>query len=207
MTQYGQFAVGGDATINPLPVSLIYFSAKNVDGDVNLDWATASEINNKGFFVERSLDGENFEQIGEFVNGAGNSKVTLKYASVDYSAFAKTGMTTVYYRLKQIDFDGQFSYSNVAVVSEDDLLGDDVKVYPNPFVSSVGVNIEASSNTPATVNVVDMQGRVISSEVVNVKSGSNYHEVKNLGSLSNGVYFVKVSVNGLSKTTKVTKTN
>jgi hypothetical protein len=116
-------------------------------------------------------------------------------------------MTTVYYRLKQIDFDGQFSYSNVAVVSEDDLLGDDVKVYPNPFVSSVGVNIEASSNTPATVNVVDMQGRVISSEVVNVKSGNNYHEVNNLGSLSNGVYFVKVSVNGLSKTTKVTKTN
>jgi hypothetical protein len=55
MTQYGQFAVGGDATINPLPVSLIYFSAKNVDGDVNLDWATASEINNKGFFVERKL--------------------------------------------------------------------------------------------------------------------------------------------------------
>ena len=207
MNQYGQYAVGGDASINPLPVSLIYFSAKNVSGDVNLDWATASEINNKGFFVERSLDGENFEQIGEFVNGAGNSKVTLKYASVDYSAFAKTGMTTVYYRLKQIDFDGQFSYSNVAVVSEDDLLGDDVKVYPNPFVSSVGVNIEASSNTPATVNVVDMQGRVISSEVVNVKSGSNYHEVKNLGSLSNGVYFVKVSVNGLSKTTKVTKTN
>jgi hypothetical protein len=207
MTQYGQYAVGGDTSVNPLPVSLIYFSAKHVNGDVNLDWATASEINNKGFIVERSLNGENFEQVGEFVKGAGNSRVTIKYADVDFSAFAKTGVSTIYYRLKQIDFDGEFTYSNVVAVSEEDLLGDDVKVFPNPFVSNIGVSIESSASANASVNVIDMQGRVISTETVNVKSGNNYHEIKNLGNLTNGVYFIKVSVNGLSKTTKVTKTN
>ncbi|MCA0425822.1 MAG: GEVED domain-containing protein [Bacteroidetes bacterium] len=206
MTQYGQYGVGGDTLVNTLPVTLVMFKASNAAGDVNLNWATSTEINNKGFFIERSLDGEKFEEIG-FVTGKGNSKTTVNYASVDYNAFARTGLTTLYYRLRQVDFDGAFAYSNVVAVSEEDLLNDEVSVFPNPFVSQVSVNIEASNAGAASVSVLDMQGRVISTESLNVVVGSNYHEIKNLSKLSGGMYFVRVSQGGLSKTIKVTKTN
>ena len=206
MSLYGQYAIGGDTLTNPLPVNMLFFNAKNVNGDVNLNWATASETNNKGFMVERSMDGVNFSDV-IFVNGKGNSKSTSIYTKEDVAAFAKVGASTLYYRLRQVDFDGLLTYSNIVSVSESDLLGEEVKVFPNPFVSTIGVSIESSSASPVTVQVIDMQGRVIATEQLNTKAGSTYHELKNMSSLSNGIYFVKVSMNGSSKTTKVTKTN
>ncbi len=206
MLNYGQYGIGGDTLVNPLPVNMLFFNARNINGDVNLSWATATETNNKGFMVERSINGVDFTDV-VFVEGKGNSKSTTQYGKLDVAAFAKAGAPILYYRLRQVDFDGVFTYSAIAVVNENDVLGDDVKVFPNPFVNNMGVSIESGSVTPVSVQLIDMQGRVISTDQLTTKVGTIYHELKNLSSLANGVYFVKVNMNGSSKTTKVTKTN
>jgi hypothetical protein len=87
------------------PVKLTSFTATAKAADAFLNWTTASEINNKGFDVERSVDGRTFESIG-FVKGAGNSTRMLNYSLTDAKAFEKTPV--MYYRLKQVDFDGNF---------------------------------------------------------------------------------------------------
>ncbi len=206
MTNYGQFAIGGDTLVNPLPVSMLFFNARSVNGNVLLNWATASELNNKGFMVTRSTDGVNFEDV-MFVDGKGTSKVTTVYNSEDKEAFVKAGAATLYYRLRQVDMDGNETFSSIATVNKNDQLGDDVKIFPNPFVSHTGLSIESVSATPVQIEVLDMQGKQLSTESITVKAGSNYHDLKTLANMANGIYFVKVSMNGLTKTTKVTKTN
>ena len=203
-TVFGNFGVGGDSTTNPLPVNMLFFTANNVNGDVQLKWATANEINNKGFAVERSIDGANFKEIG-FVKGNGTTNTTNAYASMDEKAFVQNASTTLYYRLRQVDFDGNYDYSNIVMVNESNMNGDVVSVYPNPFVNTVNVSIQTTEATTAKVELVDMQGRVITTEVVKVANGGAYHEVKGTNNLSSGIYFVNVTVNGVSQTTKVTK--
>ncbi|MDP1726361.1 MAG: GEVED domain-containing protein [Bacteroidota bacterium] len=205
MLNYGQYGIGGDTLVNPLPVNMLFFTARNVNGDVNLNWATATETNNKGFMVERSINGVDFEDM-VFVEGKGNSKSTTQYGKEDVAAFAKAGVPTLYYRLRQVDFDGALTYSSIAVVNENDILGDDIKVFPNPFETNVGVRIESTAGS-ATIQLMDMHGRMISEEKISTKAGTTYYEMKNMSNLAKGVYFVRVSINGAGKTIKVTKAN
>ncbi len=205
MNAYGEFAVGGDTLVNPLPVNMLFFNARNINGDVNLSWATATEANNKGFMLERSINGVDFEDV-IFVEGKGNRKSTTQYSKVDVAAFAKAGVPTLYYRLRQVDFDGVITYSSIAIVNENDLLGDDIKVFPNPFETQVGVRIESAAGS-ATIQLMDMHGRIISEEKINTKAGTTYYEMKNMSNLAKGVYFIRVSINGTGKTIKLTKAN
>ena len=102
-----QFGLGQAPEI-PLPVEMLYFNAK-IDGtDAILEWATASELNNDRFEVERSLDGINYEYIGE-VEGNGTTDLQVVYQFIDIAP--RQGLN--YYRLKQVDYDGAFEYSDV----------------------------------------------------------------------------------------------
>ncbi|MFD2248386.1 SGNH/GDSL hydrolase family protein [Pontibacter ruber] len=101
-----------DPVITPLPVELFDFKGIVAKSGIQLHWKTASETNNAHFNIERSEDGKNFKVIGK-VNGSGNSNTTLAYTFTDKSAH--TG--TLYYRLKQVDFDGQYETSNVIAVN------------------------------------------------------------------------------------------
>jgi hypothetical protein len=206
MTTYGQFGIGGDSLSNPLPVSMLFFNANNVNGDVILKWATANEVNNKGFVIERSTNGNDFQEVS-FVKGSGNTTRTIQYSAIDNKAFIASGSTTLYYRLRQEDFDGSISYSNIVMVDENTQLNDNVAVFPNPFVNSVGVNIQTSVSGSAKVELVDMQGRIIATENVNVSSGTTYYELNTSKQLSTGVYFVNVTLNGVRETIKVSKVN
>lgn len=130
-----------------LPIELSSFSAKVEEGDVKVEWTTATERNNDYFTIERSKDGTNFEEVAR-VDGAGNSTSTLNYRSVDTHPYQGTS----YYRLKQTDFDGETKTFEVVSVSiqENDLL-----VWPNP--ASVGDRINCSGS----FEVYDMSGREI----------------------------------------------
>jgi hypothetical protein len=97
---------------NPLPIELIEFKAKQINKSVELNWITASEKNNAFFTVERSKDGEDWDPVS-FINSQGNSSTHQYYKTYDYSPF--TGNS--YYRLKQSDFDGSYSYSNVILLN------------------------------------------------------------------------------------------
>jgi len=121
------FAVDSSVFSTPLPIELTYFNAKLVNDIVELSWQTLSEINNDFFTIEKSIDARIFETVTT-MNGAGNSNQLLNYATQDPNPFEGYS----YYRLKQTDFDGQYSYSDVRPIyySKNGKLG--YAIFPNP---------------------------------------------------------------------------
>src|SRR5258706_8470510 len=100
----------GSSNSQPLPVEMLFLQAEVINNSsIELTWATAIEVNNSGFQVERSADGQNWAQIG-WVNGNNNSTVQIDYSYNDITVAAGT---RYYYRLKQIDYDGQFEYTDI----------------------------------------------------------------------------------------------
>ena len=126
--------------------------------NVDITWATASEINNAYFDVERSADAESFTSIAK-VAGAGNSEITINYKIIDNNPLAGVS----YYRLKQVDVDSNFTYSDVVSVLDSrirDKSGSD-KGFPY-LITTPSVHIDASgSDVPVIVTVFDISGRMI----------------------------------------------
>ena len=139
-----------------VPVEFTKISASIIQvNNVKVNWTTATEINNERFEIERLVDGENqFIKVGE-VTGAGNSTNSIDYQFIDYSL---ESVGNVIYRVKQIDYDGQFDYSNVVKVNINPEL--DVNVYPNPakgyFVVQAGDVYEELS-----IELLDIRGSVL----------------------------------------------
>ncbi|MCF8430197.1 MAG: T9SS type A sorting domain-containing protein [Bacteroidia bacterium] len=177
------FRISDSWSTSVLPVKFTSFNAIINNNQTNLTWTTASELNNKGFEIERSTDGVNFETVG-FVKGNVNSNRINKYNFID------ANHASAFYRLKQIDFDGKFDYSNVISVQGNDLL---INITPNPFNNILEIN---SNGNLVNVEVLDITGKVVMSETIN---GSK--TTLNTASLNNGVYFVRIS-NGESVVTK-----
>ncbi|AMS25804.1 hypothetical protein AEM51_01065 [Bacteroidetes bacterium UKL13-3] len=195
---------GTDITNNPLPVKLISFTANVESTDVLVSWTTASEQNNKGFEVERSVDGRTFEFAG-FVEGAGNSNQTLNYSLLDNEAFAKTNANILYYRLKQVDVDGNESYSNIVMVSSNTENTNGLSVYPNPFTTDYTVSLTATTDAKATVELFDLQGKQVNVQSKEITKGFNVLQVTNVEALHTGIYFVKVTINGETQVMKLVK--
>jgi hypothetical protein len=144
---------GGEVIVaSVLPVELIAFSAEKFEKYVQLHWVTASETNNRGFEVQRSDDGDQWQEIG-FVNGSGTSTSPQHYDFYDKDpAF---GMN--YYRLRQMDFDGQESYSDIVVVRMDGGQAN-LRFYPNPATAAIeiqGIDLSESN----FIQVVDATGK------------------------------------------------
>ena len=133
-----------------LPVELTDFRVESTGGDNRLTWQTTSEVNNDYFEVERSIDGKTFHPIGQ-VKGNGNSNQLHTYSYWDQEAFNWEN----YYRLKQVDFDGQFEYSQVVRTEQKQAL----RLYPNPTNGLV----EMSSNFKDVryVKVTNMTGKTV----------------------------------------------
>jgi hypothetical protein len=112
-----------------LPITLMYFTAKQNDSQVMLQWATASEKDNEYFSLEKSRDGRQFNEIGR-VAGAGTSTVKLTYQFTDDFPFGGTS----YYRLKQVDLDGTFTYSRIVAVNSEVTAA--LRIYPNPLTQN-----------------------------------------------------------------------
>jgi len=164
----------------PLPIELISFDTKLSGDVVNISWATASEINNEFFTLERSVDGINWRIIGE-VDGAGNSSERIDYSFMDYNPIP--GLS--YYRLKQTDFDGKFEYFTPSVISyEPDNL---FKVFPNPTVDVI--QLTTSSNLQnATTFIKDLNGHQKISQIAR----SQHQATIDLTALPTGVYILEI---------------
>lgn len=198
---FGQFTIASNGT-STLPVSLLSFGAKANNNMVNVNWTTATEVNSKYFDIERTYDlSADFQQVGT-VKAGGNSTSKINYMYQDKSVNLSK---TVYYRLKQVDVDGKYSYSPVAVV-EPTLDGTGkVEVYPNPFNSGVEVSfVAAKTGEKATIQVVNIAGKTVHTELVNTVSGRNNTNI-NLGDLQSGVYFISIEVNGTTTNLKLVK--
>ena len=162
-----------------LPVSLASFTAKIQDAKSRLDWYTLSETNNSGFEIERSRNAEEFERIG-FVSAKGNGTTSQRYSFTDHSPYSGIN----YYRLKQIDADGKFTYSEVKAVSLG-FSGPSVWVYPNP-VSSV-LNIRHAGKK-GVIQIVDAAGRLRMKSA----ASSSGESALNVSDLPSGVYFYRL---------------
>ncbi|XQP84178.1 MAG: T9SS type A sorting domain-containing protein [Candidatus Pollutiaquabacter aromativorans] len=172
-----------DCSVTPLPIELLSFSAKAAKGEVKLAWITAAEINNDYFTIERSRDGENFESI-IVVDGAGNSTQQLLYQSIDGEPL--NGIS--YYRLKQTDYDGKFSYSDVVPVRFD-AKQELFYLQPNPARDRVEVVFTASEDGRNHIRVTNYNGQIVYDRETDVHAGVNRHPV-DIGSLPSGIYFV-----------------
>ncbi len=142
-----------------LPIELLKFEGKRIDDKlVNLNWTTSSEINNAFFTVERSIDAINWETQGE-IEGAGNSSNTNNYAFIDKNHLT----TTTYYRLKQTDFNGEYTYDKTITVLPSSN-ANTISIYPNP--SNDIINIQANE-TILKIEVINLLGKVLVSKTTN----------------------------------------
>ncbi len=168
-----------------LPVELVSFTGTDSEKCVNLEWVTASEENNDFFAVERSLDGRNFEVVAT-VNGAGTTSEKLNYSYCDVNDLCGK----VYYRLKQTDFDGQFSYSDIIIVKR--ICSEDVfRVFPNPFNKRLSLEISSNKVELVTIELVDAIGRIHISNEESLAVGVNRF-VYDWELLPNDIYFLLV---------------
>ncbi|PHN00964.1 hypothetical protein CRP01_39465 [Flavilitoribacter nigricans DSM 23189 = NBRC 102662] len=119
-----------------LPVEFLSFEARPDRQSVVLSWTTAIEVNNEGFAVERSTDGTNWEFL-DFVSGRGSTSVPTDYRYEDQTAFPGTN----YYRLKQIDFDGQFEYSEIRTALLEVSGGQGLSAFPNPASETLNIQV------------------------------------------------------------------
>jgi hypothetical protein len=181
----GNFFVADLTVTAPLPVELTKFTALNNNNSIKLNWQTASEINNDRFEVERSLDGATFRTIGT-QKGQGNSQSITNYTFIDKTPV--NGMN--YYRLKDVAFDGTFSYSKVVAIQ----VGKKTNfvAYPNPATSSINIEYEAQKDeSSVNIQVYDIFGKVQVSSFMDLSEGINILPLE-ISQLAVGSYFIKV---------------
>jgi hypothetical protein len=164
-------------TLQNLPVSLLELNAKlSSQHRVDLNWSTASELNNKGFDIEHSTNGIDYYAIG-FVKGAGNAAYKNSYQYIHLQP--SKGIN--YYRLKQIDFDNSFSYSDIVYVqTEDNITEEHVQIFPVPAKTHLTIS---SSHPFEEVNILDINGKTIT------HSKGNSLEVSQLPA---GIYITEI---------------
>lgn len=188
----GQFMVG--ANNNPLPVVMLSFTGNANRSDAILRWATASEYNSRGFALERSTDGKNFRQV-TFVTSAGNSNRTNNYSYADKEVFVQNKV--VYYRLKQVDLDGEFTYSNVVTINSSNRTAAQVIIYPNPVRDALSVEVESTTDAMAQLVITDVTGKLVKRLDMRLTEGFNKFNFTDLADLTNGVYVVNINSNGV----------
>jgi hypothetical protein len=196
---------GTDASNNPLPVKLLSFKATVIDEDVMLSWNTASEIDNDGFYAERSVDGKTFTKAG-FVKGKGNSSSVSTYRLMDLLPFQKEQSNILYYRLQKADNRGVEVVSDVVSVVRNVQSVSRLEVFPNPLASGdLHVKIVTSDPCMATVQVFDITGKMALKNTASLLKGDNEFALTDAGALRAGIYFMSVEMNGEKQVIKLIK--
>jgi len=156
LTVFSNFT--GTKKTNPLPISLMNFDAKiHQFNDVKIDWETTIEINNNFFEVQRSINGVDFISINR-IPGAGNSNNVVTYSNIDKDAFSVSSV--LFYRLKQTDYDGKYSYSETVYVLKSDQKEELVSVCPNPSETNL-ITFNATSPELYNLTILTLSGQVI----------------------------------------------
>lgn len=187
-----------------LPIKLMYFDADANDNGVNLSWATANEVNNDFFTIEKSTDGVNFKMVST-KNGAGNSTSNIYYSDKD--VHPESGYS--YYRLKQTDYDGHYSYSEIKTVkygksSEHEPEKLEIKsLAPNPFTENFKLTFIMNTASVVDFMLISSTGQVVSQEKIQAEEGMNTYEYRSQGNLDKGIYYVTVTSNGERTTEKI----
>jgi hypothetical protein len=191
LSDRGGFTIS--AVGSPLPISLLSFKGEHVGNNNVLSWSTATELNNKGFEVQYSFNGKDFRNLG-FVNSqikAGTGSSVLNYQFIDNKGIGGN----VYYRLMQVDKDGQITYSTVILVKGSALNALSLNaVYPNPAKDKLNVIVSSPVNNDIQVIITDLAGKIVRRQAFAIGYGGNNLEF-NVSALSAGSYFIKAICN------------
>ena len=181
-----------------VPVELVSFTATSRNDEVELNWRTATETNNQGFAVERMNSVGNFEEVG-FVAGFGTTTEPKSYSYFDTNL--ETGSYT--YRLKQIDFDGSYEYTNELVVNVELPLQYSLEQnYPNPFNPSTTIKYSIPEDGFVKLSVYNLLGQEVVSLVNGFQKADRYEINFNAAGLSSGVYVYKIETNNYNASKK-----
>lgn len=184
----------------PLPVVLTGLKGAYSNGVSKLTWGTEQESNSSHFEIERSSDGSNFTLLGK-VAAAGNSSKTITYNFND----VKVNAGTNYYRLRMVDKDGRFEYSNIVALNVN-IKGFFVTgIYPSPFSDKVSVSISSENAATGTVRLMDNTGKVLARQNTQIRKGITTISLDNLGSLAKGFYIIEVQSGETVVTQKLMK--
>ncbi|MBL0308647.1 MAG: T9SS type A sorting domain-containing protein [Bacteroidetes bacterium] len=183
VSSFSPFSIGGTGQ-HSMPIELLSFEAKPVDKNVQTRWTTSLEVNNHYFTLERSPDAETFTAIAR-IEGANNSTQLLDYNWLDENPLPGVS----YYRLKQTDYDGQFSYSNIVSVRMK--TGLTYKIYPNPSKGHIYIYVSDPSQD-LNFSMIDMTGREVFSKTMTGNNGQLL-EINTSGILPAGMYFIHLS--------------
>lgn len=177
----GEYGVGGDKSVNPLPVRLLSFNAvlHKSGSQALLYWATASEQNNRAFVIERSADDQQYTAVGQ-VAGKGTTAGTSNYRyDDDITTLKKAGVKTIFYRLKQVDNNGEYTYSKSTIIQLQEQKN--VELYPNPACNMLTVE---GLEQPAVI--YDLLGN----KVITIETNGTI----DIGGLGRGTYIVRSGV-------------
>ena len=182
--------------LTPLPINASELLGTRKENTSVLNWTTYQEKNTYQFEIERSIDGVAFETIGK-LDAAGNSSTNINYDFVD----TRPRYESNFYRLKNVDMDGSFTYSNIVEVFHP-VQETSFSLYPNPAKNTVNINIESKKVQGLDIVVTDLLGKLIIKERQFVQSGSN--ELKlSISNLASGNYLIRLKTNDSSVVKKL----
>ncbi len=190
------FVSGIGKDVNPVPVELASFSGKYSSGVIVLNWSTATETNNKGFEIEKRIMNDNWEKIG-FVPGQGTTTQENQYSFSDNSSIFSG---KYYYRLKQLDYNGSFKYSNQIEVNVNNVpsIYSLYQNYPNPFNPSTTIKYDLPKASYVKICVYNLLGEIISTLVDGSQNAGYYNATWNAVNTASGIYFYSIYCKPLS---------
>jgi hypothetical protein len=193
--------VGADTSSTPLPVTLTSFKVNATNGAATLTWSTSTEINNYGFYVEKSSDQQTWESVA-FLNGHGTSLVAQTYSFTDPDP-------STYYRLKQVDLNGDSHYSDVVILGVTAVETETpnefalMQNYPNPFNPNTTIKFDLAKSSDVKLAVYTTDGREVAVLVNERKEAGSYQVKVDGSSLSSGVYFYRINAGDFVQTRKL----
>lgn len=205
--QYGsRFGCFNFPQQSPLPVKLISFSGMYKNNGALLNWIADNQVDFSAYSIERSTNGIDFSEIGvKQRQGTGTERQQYQYTD-DLSMLANDEF---YYRLKMIDIDGRYTYSNIIRLNKNGGRKTGLIISPNPVIrnATASVRVEAQAAGTAGLKVVDMLGKVVLRQQNNVYEGSNSIILDNLGRLQPGMYILQMTIGNTTESTRFSIAN
>jgi hypothetical protein len=185
---------------SPLPLTLLEFKGSIVNNDGVLQWKTDNEMNTAAFIIERSIDGRIYRSIGSVTSANSPGKHYYDFTDPNITSL---GITDFYYRLKQTDIDGNYTYSNIVILS---VTGGKnfVLFYPNPVKDKINMTINVSQKEKMQWQMTDNLGRRVNSGSYDLSPGSVSISI-DMANLSSGMYLIRLNSSSLQKVIKVIK--
>jgi hypothetical protein len=184
-----------------LPLNLLTFKGSLQSNNTTLLlWETTNETNTSYFIIERGTDGKNFQQIGTTTAKGNTTKNT--YSFTDDNAIYQPS-SILYYRLKMVDINGDYTYSNVVAISLPSL-ANRVSVFPNPASRDVRISLNIATDGKVKWNLTDNAGRIILENSTQFKKGNNSFSI-HVDHLPTGIYYLSITGGGVNQKVKLEK--